>query len=146
MSMSSEMRVKNELRSWELTSDKIIIDTDIFVDHLRGIKEAKDYLRKFEMEEITGYISIITVSELASGKSVSLLSEKTKVKQLLSLMKHFDIGFKIAWKAGEIRRKYNCRMIDALIASTALIHNLMLATRNIKHFKMIEDLQLIKPY
>ncbi len=59
MSMSSEMRVKNELRSWELTSDKIIIDTDIFVDHLRGIKEAKDYLRKFEMEEIIGIYQLL---------------------------------------------------------------------------------------
>jgi predicted nucleic acid-binding protein len=35
---------------------------------------------------------------------------------------------------------------DALIAATALIHNLRLATRNLQHFTPIEGLQVEKPY
>jgi predicted nucleic acid-binding protein len=47
---------------------------------------------------------------------------------------------------GEIRRHYQTRLADALIAATALIHNLRLATRNLQHFTPIEGLQIEKPY
>jgi hypothetical protein len=35
---------------------------------------------------------------------------------------------------------------DALIAATALEFNLTLCTKNIRHFQMIPDLELFRPY
>ena len=37
------------------------------------------------------------------------------------------------------------RLADALIAATALLYNLRLATRNLQHFTPIEGLQVEKP-
>jgi predicted nucleic acid-binding protein len=47
---------------------------------------------------------------------------------------------------GEIRRHYQTHLADALIAATALMHHLRLATRNLQYFTPIEGLQVEKPY
>ena len=47
--------------------DKILLDSDILIDHLRGYEPARQYLKRFEVGEVEGYLSIITVAELAAG-------------------------------------------------------------------------------
>src|SRR5215831_20973397 len=64
--------------------------------------------------------------------------EEAKVQRLLALFTHIDLDFAIAWRGGEMRRHYHTRLADALIAATALIHHLRLATRNLQHFTPIE--------
>ena len=95
--------------------------------------------------ERQGYLSIITVAELAAGQ-MRQEDEEAKVQHLLALFTHIDLDFAIAWRGGEIRRQYHTRLADALIAATALRHNLRLATRNLQHFTPIEGLQVEKPY
>jgi predicted nucleic acid-binding protein len=72
--------------------------------------------------------------------------EETKVQQLLALFTHIDLDFAVAWHGGEIQRHYQTRLADALIAATALGHNLRLATRNLQHFTPIEGLRIENPY
>lgn len=48
----------------------------------------------------------------------------------------------IAERAGRIAREFGIRLPDALIAGTALEHNLALVTRNTKHFQAIRGLRL----
>ena len=36
---------------------RIVIDTDILIDHLRGMEKAKEYLREIEELEVTSKIS-----------------------------------------------------------------------------------------
>jgi predicted nucleic acid-binding protein len=115
------------------------------MDHLRGYEPARQYLKRFEAGEVEGYLSIITVAELAAGQ-MQQEEEETKVQHLLALFTHIDLDFAIAWRGGEIRRHYQTRLADALIAATALIHHLRLATRNLQHFTPIEGLQAEKPY
>ncbi len=43
-------------------------------------------------------------------------------------------------------KSHHLAIPDALIAATALIHNLELATDNERHFKMIPDLKVARPY
>jgi predicted nucleic acid-binding protein len=115
------------------------------MDHLRGYEPARQYLKRFEAGDVEGYLSIITVAELAAGQ-MQQEEEETKVQHLLALFTHIDLDFAIAWRGGEIRRHYQTRLADALIAATALIHHLRLATRNLQHFTPIEGLQAEKPY
>ena len=35
---------------------------------------------------------------------------------------------------------------DALVAATAIHHQLVLYTRNVRHFQMIPDLKVVPPY
>ena len=43
-------------------------------------------------------------------------------------------------------KSHNLAIPDALIAATALIHQLELATDNDRHFKMIANLDVNRPY
>lgn len=43
----------------------------------------------------------------------------------------------------QLRKQKKIKLGDAIIAATALVHNLQLVTRNIRDFKGIEDLEVI---
>ncbi len=126
--------------------NRVIIDTDIIIDHLRGIENAKEYLKKIKDGEIVGAISVITEEELAAGESMNDILVQIKVKRLLSIFEKVQVTSEIALRAGELKRKYRCRLMDALIAATALELNSKLVTRNIKHYEKIADLEVKKPW
>ena len=115
---------------------RIVIDTDILIDHLRGMEKAKEYLREIEEGRVRAAISviIITEAELAAGQSMKDSSVQMKVKRLLNILEKVEVTSKIAWRAGEIKRNYKSRLMDALIAATALEFNSKLVTRNVKHY------------
>jgi len=69
-----------------------------------------------------------------------------KVKRLIRLLERVEVSSEIACKAGELKRDYKCRLMDALIAATAIKLNLKLVTRNVKHFEKIPGLEIEKPY
>jgi len=48
-------------------------------------------------------------------------------------------------KAIQIRRQYNLKLGDSLIAATALINDLTIYTRNLSDFERIADLKAINP-
>lgn len=52
----------------------------------------------------------------------------------------------IADKAIELKRKTNIKLADAVIAATALMNNLSLATRNKEDFKDLEGLEVYNPF
>jgi predicted nucleic acid-binding protein len=123
----------------------LLIDSDILIDNLRGYEPARAYLKPFETGSKTGSISILTVTELASGQMTGI-DEEARVRRLLSVFEVIDFDFEIAWHAGEIRRKYRTRIADAVIAATAIDSNLKLVTRNLSHFEPIQELNVEAPY
>jgi predicted nucleic acid-binding protein len=48
-------------------------------------------------------------------------------------------------RAIDIRRKYNLKLGDSLIAATALVHSLEIYTRNLTDFERVEGLKCINP-
>jgi len=48
-------------------------------------------------------------------------------------------------KAIEVRKKYNLKLGDSIIAATALVHGLDLCTRNLKDFDRIGALNCVNP-
>lgn len=129
----------------ELT-ETVVIDSDILVDHLRGFTPARIFLNLFYEKHLIGIISAVTVMELLAGKSAAEEDKRIKIERLFSLFKTVDVNFSMAEKAAEIRRKYSTNPIDSLIAATALHSNCKLATCNINHYQMIDELILWKPY
>jgi hypothetical protein len=64
--------------------DKVLLDRDMLIDHLRGYEPARQYLKRFEMGEVQGYLSIITVAELAAGQmrqSEVIMSRRPRKRQ-----------------------------------------------------------------
>ncbi len=109
----------------------VLVDTDIFIDHLRGATELKPRGNRL-------HYSVITRAELFAGNdSTSVLHA------LLSPLWEVGISTRIAEQAGQLRRATGLRLPDALIAATALEHRMILATRNRRDFSRVRNLSLL---
>jgi predicted nucleic acid-binding protein len=64
---------------------------------------------------------------------------------LIEIANVYSLDDDIANKAIALRRKRNSKIADAVIAATAIINNLVLATNNIEDFKGIKELRLSNP-
>jgi predicted nucleic acid-binding protein len=124
----------------------VLVDTDVIVDHLRGLEGAKNFLKRVEKKEFRGYFSTITEAELFSGKRMNSKDEQRKVSALLGIMDRVPVNSTIARKAGEIRRNRRILLPDALIAATAFSIKAKLATKNVKHFEEIKEVKAMEPY
>ncbi|MEQ8718636.1 MAG: type II toxin-antitoxin system VapC family toxin [Acidimicrobiales bacterium] len=107
----------------------VLVDTDVFVDHLRGAAELKPGGHRI-------HYSVITRAELFAGNSATDL-----VTILLAPFRELPIGRAIAERAGRIRRESGVRLPDALIAATALEGGLSLSTRNRGDFEKVRSLR-----
>lgn len=108
----------------------LLIDTDIFIDHLRGAAALKPGRHRL-------HYSVVTRAELFAGTTATNLST-----QLLAPFRELNVDRAVAERAGRISREFGVRLPDALIAATALEHELSLVTRNDKHFGSIRGLRL----
>lgn len=58
----------------------------------------------------------------------------------------YHVDEEIANKAIELKRGMNIKLADAVIAATAILNNLKIATRNVNDFKAIEGLGATNPF
>ena len=108
----------------------LLVDTDIFIDHLRGAVPLRPLKHRL-------HYSVITRTELFAGSSASDL-----VTRLLGPFREIDVDRTVAERAGRIVREFGTRVPDALIAATAIEHGLSLSTRNRKDFDPIRGLRI----
>lgn len=123
----------------------ILIDTSIIIDHLRRSDKINSYLTSLSNKYSEHNISIITYSELWSGKGV--WESKNKYQEISLLCKSVNIipcNQALAKSAGKIRSFNTISLPDAIIAATAIKHKLSLATLNTKDFSPIPHLKLAK--
>lgn len=108
----------------------ILVDTDCFIDHLRGAAELKAGKHRL-------HYSVVTRAELFAGSSAT-----AAVASLLAPFREHPVDRSIGERAGRIRRESGIRMPDALIAATALEKTLAVATRNRRDFERIRGLRI----
>lgn len=112
----------------------LLLDTDVFIDHLRGAR----------LLRVAGHrvsYSVITRAELFAGRA----SDEGRVSHLLAQFRELGLDRATAERAGRLRRSASIEAPDALIAATALQHGLELATRNARDFAAIPGLRLHDP-
>jgi predicted nucleic acid-binding protein len=124
--------------------DRLLIDTDVVVDYLRGQAQAVAYL---EGRAETLLVSSITVAELYAG--VREGKERTALSTFLSAFETVVVDAAIAERGGLFRRDYgkshSTGLADALIAATAVVAQAQLVTLNAKHFPMLSDVHVPYP-
>ncbi len=123
---------------------RLLFDTTLFVDLLRGNNKAVECFIK-NKDDIS--LSYITYGELLQG--VNGREQLQKVEKLIGRCKVLWGKVSIEKKAILLLLEHNFKgigLFDALIAATALEHNLTLVTHNLKHFKVVENLRVIQPY
>ena len=122
---------------------KLVIDTSILIDKLRGGRKWDNFLENLD-DGVKLYLPSIVVFELFSGIS----SRKSEMaKKILGFRKYFfgvDLTWEIARKAAEINRDYpgDLDIPDYIIGATALNLGAEVVTLNIKHFQKIPGVSI----
>lgn len=124
---------------------RILLDTSILIDYLRR-KDKENALFSILAPSHQLYSSILTHTETFSGKSVWEDAEVYNIVELIYSQIHLvSLDREISKRAGNLRANSAMKLPDAIIAATALLHDLPLATLNIKDFEKVKDLHLYKP-
>ncbi|MCW2962167.1 MAG: nucleotide-binding protein [Thermoleophilia bacterium] len=113
-----------------------LIDSDVFIDVLRTGSPSS----RAAIEDHAAY-SVITRTELFSGVS----DAEHDLRRLLAPHAELTVSREIAELAGVLRRSVRIAVPDALIAATALLHDLTLVTRNVRHLERVPRLRLLSP-
>ncbi len=124
---------------------KLLIDTDIFIDYLKGMSPSKAVFRS---RDIDIYCSVLTKKELLNKPGLKD-SERKKIVSIFRELKTILIDSDISIKYSDLLAKYHERGLhppDAIIAATAWSKKLPLLTRNRKHFIYIEEITLSPIY
>jgi hypothetical protein len=123
--------------------DVILVDTDVLIAHLRGLPAAGSWLSATRRTSGPLAVSAITVIELTGGMRSA---ERGHVWRLLSTLRTQDVNELVARRAGELMRQYRrshsgIGLGDYLIAATADVRGFELATLNVRHFPMFDNVR-----
>ncbi|MDR3286306.1 MAG: type II toxin-antitoxin system VapC family toxin [Prevotellaceae bacterium] len=117
---------------------KYLIDTNVLIDAQmnRLSKKGMDFLKKVIDENFI--VSFITLIEYLGYKDITKSSE-----EFISLADIIETDRLIIQNCIDLRKNYKIKLPDALIAATALSHNLTLITNNEKDFAQVQSLTVI---
>ena len=121
-----------------------LVDTDIIIDCGRGVVEAVNCLKNIESTS-SWAISVVTQMEL-----IVVCRNKTELKTLEKFLEKFQVvplDAAISNTAVQLLRQYRLShgllVADSLVASTAISQNWAFVTKNQKHYKFIDGLNLL---
>ncbi|MBI2196843.1 type II toxin-antitoxin system VapC family toxin [Candidatus Daviesbacteria bacterium] len=124
---------------------KIVVDSSIIIDYLRGGKKWDDFLSAAEAEgALQLLLPTIVIFELYSGSSTKSIRKLQDMTYFISQFDRIDLSENIARLAGELARdvKQHIQAPDYIIAASALQVNASLVTLNQKHFAQIPNLSV----
>jgi predicted nucleic acid-binding protein len=116
---------------------KIVLDTDVLIDLLRGSRTTRSFLQGVA-DRFVPCCSTISVAELYVGMRPE---EETATRALLDALVIIPVTTEIAEVAGRFKKKSTSRRLelaDCLIAATAFAEGATLATGNVKDYPMQE--------
>lgn len=124
---------------------KYLIDSNVIIDYtsLRLPEKGSDFVENLFNTDFL--ISVATKIEVLGFNDVpeKLLAMEEFVNSATTL----SLDELVTNQTIALRREYKkLKLGDAIIASTALVHNLIVISRNISDFKNITGLQVIDPY
>jgi toxin FitB len=102
-----------------------------------------EYLREFFFKESTFISEISRVEVLGYHKLKS--DEESYFKSIFRLIPIIIPSHEIYDKAIEIRKKYNLKLGDSIIAATASVHRLEICSRNLKDFEKVDSIKCFNP-
>jgi predicted nucleic acid-binding protein len=120
----------------------MLVDTDVLIWHLRGHAQATRRLDQLDSLAL----SAVSYMELLQGMRDK--AELAAFKKMLELRgaRILPLSDVITLQAmalmDSLTLSHGLQMADALIAATALEHQMTLLTGNVKHFRTVSGLQL----
>ena len=121
----------------------ILCDTNILIEIYRDNAKIIEAVKQIGQENIA--VSDVTCAELLYGARNK--KELQTIRKDLNKLTVLPIQSSISNLAVELVEKYalshKLSLPDALIASTAITHNMELYTLNLKDFRFLEDVKLV---
>ena len=123
----------------------MLFDTDVLIWNFRGNEQAGKIINTAEYLET----SVVCYMELLQGAR-----DKKEVRSIQSFFKEFgfrilplseEIGKRGAFYIEDHASRVGLSVEDALVAATAVTAQAILCTGNVKHYRMIAELD-IKPF
>jgi len=124
----------------EMNGTNFLIDTNILIYLTQGKLKTSDFARKGSFL----YISSITYIE-ALGYSFLNKDEEQAISVLCEMFERLFLTKEVEKQTILIRKSNKIKLPDAIIAATAMVHNLTLITCNSDDFKNIFGLKILNP-
>lgn len=124
-----------------MVKTKIIVDSNILI---YSYKPEYLWLQQ-KLTHFDLYASAITKVE-SLGYHQLMEKEKVILIQLFDLIDVIPINYQVIDKAIKLKQQKKMSLGDSIIASTALMYDLPLMTRNVTDFVWIDGLTIIKPF
>ena len=107
-----------------------LIDTNIIIYYLEGEQAVVSFLRTHR-----GKLAISSITWMETLSYPFSANEEQVVRVFLQELRLIEISSPVMELSIEIRRTKKMKLPDAIIAASAIHHDLTLVTRNIKDFK-----------
>jgi predicted nucleic acid-binding protein len=117
----------------------VVFDTSVLIDILRSDSGALSYVRS--VGEVPACSEVTRVEVMRGLRS----AERSGTEQLFRTIRWVAVDEQIARRAGELGRRWDRHrpgigLADLVVAATAEQMEAELATTNVRHFPMFEDL------
>ncbi len=117
-----------------------LIDTNIIIYYLKGEQAAVSFLHTHR-----GQLAISSITWMETLSYLFNADEEQVVRVFLQEFRLIEVFFPVMELTVEIRRKKKIKLPDAIIAASAVHHDLILVTRNIKDYKGTE-VKILDPF
>ena len=104
-----------------------LFDTNILIDYLNGIEQAKSELDRYSDKAI----SLITWMEVMVGATPET---EVVLREFLNGFDRLPIEERVSDAAVALRKKHRIKLPDAIVWATAQVNKRILVTRNTKDF------------
>jgi len=120
-----------------------LIETDVCVDILRGKREAVDWLEGLKGKPVIICISSITAAEIAHGAHKMGGRRLERAMEFLKLIEVVPFGLEAVRRYGMIKADLKRRGevisdFDLMNGCVAICEDLVLVTRNLRHFERLK--------
>ena len=123
---------------------KYLIDSNALIDYLgqklpaNGMKFMQDTVNAIPVVSVITKIEVLGFE--STREAIVLFEDFFNISFVLSLSED------VVNQTINLRKQVQIKLPDAIIAATALVHNLSLITRNSKDFREVDGLRIVDPY
>ena len=122
-----------------------LMDTNVGIDLLGGLLSSK-VIKWLDNQILESNISISVINEIELLGFNTTLEEAQDLQDLINNVIVIELSRDVVNQTIQLKKIKKMKLPDAIIAATALVHNLTIVSRNKSDFKNIDGLKCIDPY